>query len=61
MQSDLMGKMIVLRKVALKSAPAISDENPISILNLSEAVTKPVTSMMSLWFGMMNFYTPTEK
>ena len=50
------------RKVALKSAPAISDENQISILNLSEAVTKPVTSTMSLWSEMMvNLNTPTEK
>ena len=50
------------RKVALKSAPAISDENPISILKLSEAVMKPVTSTMSLWSGMMvNFNPPTEK
>ena len=47
-----------LRKVALKSAPAISDENQISILNLSEAVMKPVTSTMSLWSEMMvNFNT----
>ena len=51
-----------VRKVTLKSAPAISDENQISILNLSEAVMKPVTSTMSLWSEMMvNFNTPTEK
>ena len=38
------------------------DENPISILKLSEDVKKPLTSMMSLWSGMMvNFNPPTEK
>ena len=40
-------------KEALKSAPVIPDENQINFLNLSEAVMKPVTFMMSLLPGMM--------
>ena len=37
---------------ALKSAPVIPDESQINILNLPEAVMKPVTSLMSLLPGM---------
>ena len=62
MDHDLIEGRLWQGKVALKSAPAISDENQISILNLSEAVMKPVTSTMSLWSEMMvNFNTPNEK
>ena len=49
-------------KEALKSAPAISDENQIRVPNLSEAVMKPVTSMMSLLSeAMAMFNALTEK
>ena len=49
-------------KEALKSAPVIPDENQINFLNLSEAVMKPVTFMMSLLPGMMmNSNALTEK
>ena len=40
-------------KDAPKSAPAISDENLIRVINLSEAVMKPVTSVMSLLSEMI--------
>ena len=41
------------RKEALKSAPVSSDENQTKILNLSGAVDKPVTFVMSLLPGMI--------
>ena len=47
---------------ALKRAPVIPDENQMNFLNLSEAVMKPVTFMMSLLPGMMmNSNALTEK
>ena len=49
-------------KEALKSAPFVSDENPINIPNLPEAVMMPVTSTMSLLPGMMvNYNALIEK
>ena len=49
-------------KEALKSALVTSDGNQMNILNLSEAVMKPVTFMMSLLPGMMmNSNALTEK
>ena len=49
-------------KEALKSALVTSDGNQMNVLDLSEAVMKPVTFMMSLLPGMMmNLNALTEK
>ena len=49
-------------KEALKSVQVTSDGNQMNVLDLSEAVMKPVTFMMSLLPGMMmNLNALTEK